>query len=160
MLSNVVSRRVNSGVRHPPVAGLMKRTFQLLIILNWLSAIAGVVISLTTRSTLPLELTAYLEHSGQTPLNNFDVAVFLVDILLLITCVIDAAGLFYLRRWARTLLVPLYVVGILLIPTIPAYVETGWAKMAFSISSIIGGMIIASAYFSPISGMFDQPPNV
>jgi hypothetical protein len=134
----------------------MKRTFRTLIGLNWATAIGLVIVSLTTKKFLPSELTPYLESRRHAAISNFNMALALVEVILLLVCVIDAVGLFLFRKWARTLLVPLYVMGILLYPTNPVYLETGWTKMTVTVCNILGGMILALAYFSPVSTLFDR----
>jgi hypothetical protein len=138
---------------------LMKRIFRFLIVLNWVTAIAGVIVSFATQKYLPIELMHYLEARRHQAITQFRMAVFLFDVVFLIVCIIDSIGLFLFRRWAKTLLVPLYVVAILMIPTNDVYIQTGWTKMMFSIGSVIGGMIVSLVFFSPLTEVFDRGPD-
>jgi hypothetical protein len=133
----------------------MKKTLRILIILNWATAIAGVVASLVTRKYLPPELASYLSAKNQSEVSQIAKVVIWVEIFLLIVSFIDSIGLFLLRRWAKRLLVPLYVVATALIPTASVYIQTGWTRMLLSVSTLIGGIIIGVVFFSPLAAAFN-----
>jgi len=137
----------------------MKKIFRILIVLNWATAIAGAIVYVTTRGSLPVELTPYLENRRRLGVTQFERAILWIEIVLFIVSVVDSIGLFHFRRWARTLLVPLYVIATLLLPTNAVYIQTGWTRMLLSISTVIGGMIIAMVFFSPLAEVFDRGPD-
>jgi len=138
----------------------MKRTFRILIVLNWATTILGVIVYVATRKYLPVEVLLYRERMIRLGVSPFRIILFCVDVILFIVCAIDAIGLFCFRKWAKTLLVPLYVIAILGVPTNPVYIQTGWTHMAFYISSVIGGMILAMTFFSPLAEVFDRCGDV
>src|SRR5262249_41139492 len=130
-----------------------------LIMLNWATAIAGTIVYVTTRGSLPQELTQYLESRRLIGVTQFERAILWTETVLFIVSVVDSVGLFHFRRWARTLLVPLYVIATLLLPTNAVYIQTGWTRMLLSISTVFGGMIIAMVFFSPLAEVFERGPD-
>jgi len=138
----------------------MKRTYRILIVLNWATAILGGIVYVATRNYMPVEILLYRERMIRLGVSPFRIILFCVDVILIIVCVINSIGLFRFRKWAKTLLVPLYVIAILGVPTNPVYIETGWTHMVFYISSVIGGMILAMTFFSPLAEVFDRGGDV
>jgi hypothetical protein len=137
----------------------MKKIFRILIVLNWATAIAGTIVYVTTRGSLPVELTPYLESRTRLGVTQFERAILWTETVLFMVSVVDSIGLFHFRRWARMLLVPLYVIATLLLPTNAVYIQTGWTRMLFSMSTVIGGMIIAMVFFSPLAAVFERVPD-
>jgi hypothetical protein len=134
----------------------MKRTLRILIILNWMTAIAAVVVSTATRKYLPSELTSYLEAKSRSGSSQFNRVVIWLEIILLAISLIDSVGLFLLRRWAKLLLLPLYALAMGLLPTNPVYIQTGWTRLLLSLSTLIGGIILGMIFFSPLAEVFDR----
>ena len=127
--------------------------------LNWATAIGGVIVYVETRRSLPVELTQYLESRRRFGVTQFERVMLWTETILFVVSVIDSVGLFQFRRWARTLLVPLYVIATLLLPTNAVYIQTGWTRLLLSISTLIGGMIIAMVFFSPLAEVFNRRSN-
>jgi len=118
--------------------------------------ILGVIVYVATRNYLPVEVLLYRERMIQLGVSPFQLIVFCIDVVLIFVCAINSIGLFRFRKWAKTLVVPLYVIAIALIPTNPVYIQTSWTHMVFSIGYIIEGMIIAMTFFSPLAEVFDR----
>jgi hypothetical protein len=137
----------------------LKKILRILITLNWATAIAAVIVFLATRQYLPTELTPYFESRRRLGATQFERVVVWIEIVLFFFSVADSVGLFLFRRWAKLLLIPLYTVATLLIPTDAVYIQTGWERMLFGISTLFGGMIIALVFFSPLAEVFDLKPD-
>jgi len=136
----------------------LKKVLRVLIMLNWATAIAAVIVSQSTRH-LPPELNPFFESRRQLGATQFENAVSWIEIVLFFFSVADSIGLFLIRRWAKLLLLPLYTVATLLIPTNAVYIQTGWTRMLLGMSTLFGGMIIALVFFSPLAEVFDLKPT-
>ena len=132
----------------------MKRTLRILIVLNWVTAIAAGTVAGITSKYLPMELIAFQENQRQV--TQLQWVVFVIEGFLLLLSVINSIGLFLFRRWARSMLVPLYVLALLLLPSNAVYIQTGWTKMLFNLSYLVSGMIIAIVFFSPLAEAFNR----
>lgn len=137
----------------------LKKILRILITLNWATAIAAVIVSQAARQHLPTELIPFFESRQRLGATQFEKVVVWVEIVLFFFSVADSVGLLLFRRWAKLLLIPLYAVATLLIPTNAIYVQTGWTRMLLSISTLFGGTIIALVFFSPLAEVFDLKPD-
>lgn len=133
----------------------LKKILRILIALNWATAIVAVIVSQAARQHLPTELTSFLESRQRLGATQFEKVVVWVEIVLFFFSIADSVGLFLFRRWARLLLLPLYIVATLLVPANAVYIQTGWTRMLLGISTLLGGMVIALVFFSPLAEVFN-----
>lgn len=126
---------------------------------SWLLTAIATIVFLLTRKYLPPELKSYLEGRKTAPLSSIDTILLWVDVGLLLVAIIISIGLFFFKKWAKKLLLISYVITLSLIPARDVYIETGWAELFFTLSTIIGGMILALAYYSPVAEAFETGDN-
>jgi hypothetical protein len=139
---------------------MTKRQFRTLIVLNWLLTLTVVAAFYSTQSFLPTELKTYLENQKNAPISTSDNILLWIDITLLVFTIAISIALFLFKSWARKLFIIGYIISVLLIPTRPVYIDTGWTHLIFNLGNIIGGMILALVYFSPVSRLFGVPEDV
>jgi hypothetical protein len=137
-----------------------KRGFRLLVVSGWVLCVVAVVVVLSTRHSVPPEVENYIERQRSRPATTKEMIMLYADLVLLAVTVAISIGLFFFKRWARTLLLPIYGLSFLLTPITPLFVETGWSHLVFSLGDVLGGMIIALAYYSPISDLFGTSTDV
>ncbi|HXI88375.1 MAG TPA: hypothetical protein VNO24_00040 [Blastocatellia bacterium] len=135
---------------------MTKQQFRVLIVLNWLLTIAAAIVFLSTRTSLPTELKTYLENQKSIG-SSADSILLWIDVSLLVFAIAASIGLLLFKRWAKSVLLPVYFVSVLLIPTRAVYIDTGWSQLVFSLANMTGGMILALVFFSPLNVLFDSP---
>jgi uncharacterized membrane protein len=76
--------------------------------------------------------------------------------LLLSAWILGLAGLFFFKRWARTL--ALYTTGLTLLatPWFGTYVYSGIETALFEAAALTWGAVLAASYFSPVSTRFGR----
>ena len=139
---------------------MTRKNFRILLVLGWLLAAAGVVLSFMTESSLPPEIQSYLQRMEDAPLAQGEIVLGVVDITFIVFGVVLTIGLFRFKRWAKTLLPMFYALGFVLLPVNGPHVETGWASMMFYLGSFVDGLILALVYFSPLRESFEFDGNV
>lgn len=65
-------------------------------------------------------------------------------------------GLFFFKRWARTLSLYLTLAGIFITPFFGASLYSGLETSLFDMSTTVWGGILALSYFSPVSCRFER----
>jgi len=136
---------------------MTKKQFRILIVLNWLLTITAAIVFLSTRTSLPTELKTYLENQKSIGESTADSILLWVDVSLLVFAIAASIGLLLFKRWARRLVILVYLFSVLLIPTRAVYIDTGWSQLVFSLANMTGGMILALVFFSPLSALFNSP---
>ena len=132
---------------------MTRRQFRLLLIVNWLMVLVAIIVLFLTRRNLPPELRAYNEAFTQSSPHTF----FLIfDGLSSILFIVSYVGLYFFKKWARAVFVATYIITLLEVPLISAYVQTGWFYMMGAMLNVTTGMLIALMYFAPIKGAFER----
>jgi hypothetical protein len=133
---------------------MTRHGFRRLIILQWMLGLASCVVTFATVPYLPPELRSYWESQARAELTNGDWVLFGVSMLLLVGSIIVYLGLYRFKPWAKSLLLPINVVALLLSPLYGPAVMTGWASALSYASTLVGGGVIFLVYLSPIRQMF------
>lgn len=79
---------------------------------------------------------------------------------LLIGYIIISAGLYRFRAWAKNLLLPINIAGILMTPLYGAFIMSGWVNALSYLYALVNGGIVFLVYFSPVGQMFTTEGNV
>lgn len=128
------------------------------ILLHWLLVVAYIVVSMITESLLSPEIISDLDTQLNTPITLFEIILLIIAAIYYIFCIVLSVGLFLFKKWAKTILLPSYVLSslffLLFFNTKPV-IETGWASFLGDILSLVEGIILALVYFSPISRAFE-----
>ena len=134
---------------------MTKRGFKLLIIVKWVLYILIAVVSLLAERFLPPELRSYIEGIRNSPATTEGWILFAVNIAFLLFVIVLSVGLFRFKKWAKNLLLPSYIIGILLTPFYGPNIQTSWSGSISYVSSLVDGMILALVYYSPVREMFE-----
>jgi hypothetical protein len=133
---------------------MSKSTFRLLILGGWVLIVAAVASHFIELRGLPAELRGWLEAYKADPQNRVSTLRLVLDVLYLISCLVISAGLFRFRWWAKSLLIPSIIVGLLLSGTARINVDVQWVVSLKYLSSMLSGVILALVYWSPLRDTF------
>jgi hypothetical protein len=133
---------------------MSRQSFRKLIILEWLIVAVALVVLFSTENHLPPELRDYLEVQKNREVTTLDWIGFTVSIVYGATYIIVYVGLYRFKGWAKTLLLPMHLVGLLVVPLHGASVATGWVAALSYSGSLVAGGILFLVYLSPVAQMF------
>jgi hypothetical protein len=132
--------------------------FRLALIASLVISIVGSAVDFVFPSLLPAPLQEYLKANWNAELekglNPWDLVILIIGIPFLLLTIASYIGLFLWKNWARQLCLILAIIGCLMMPFLGAQVYSALAFTLYSISSIIGGLILGMLYFSPIAEKF------
>jgi hypothetical protein len=127
--------------------------FRLLMGLYLLVLIASVVVALLPGDYSAALAAAYESEPPPALLGN--PALFgAIATALVALYVVGLVGLFFFQRWARGVSVYGTVVGLALFPFLGPSLASGAATSMSEAASVLWGVILACAYFSPVSARF------
>lgn len=133
---------------------MTRRGFRNLIILWWVAGISCVLVSLATNNYLPIELRNYLEALANAEPTLRDWIVIAIGFIVLIAAIVVTVGLYRFRPWAKSLLLPIHVIALMLMPFYGPSVMTGWASALSFLYSVLTGGLLFLVYLSPVGQMF------
>ncbi len=132
----------------------MERTFRLILVIWWVSLIAGVLLNFSLESTLPLELRAYLDRIYAAELTLDEAVVSTAGLIVFAIVIASSIGLYRLkRRYARIFLAGNAIAVFLSVFSGP-YVMDAYSSVLFDLESVSAGAIIAMSY---TTGVLQQP---
>ena len=138
---------------------MSRNQFRLLVVVNQLLMVTAALVQDVTDKYLPPEIKSYLGIDGSV-LNPE--TVFEIDVLywigtgLLVTGFVASIGLFFGKRWGRSLFLLTFVAALATTPVRDVYISTGWSTFASYFAAITEGMILGLAYFSHVKRIFDN----
>jgi hypothetical protein len=135
---------------------MSRHVFRLLLIANWALIIIAVFAHFISQRALPGELQGWLEAYRHDPQHQVSSGKALLDLLYIAIQLVVMFGLFTFKRWAKSLLIPVTVLGYLVVGASRIAVDLQWVVSVKSIVSELYGMIIALVYFSPINREFEK----
>ena len=133
---------------------MTRQSFRRLIILQWLLGFSAVVAFWVTIEHLPPELRNYLEAQKNAEPMVGTWIVFAVGMLVLIASIIIYVGLYRFRSWAKSLLLPINIVALIMMPLYGPSVLSGWASALSYSYALVNGGILFLVYLSPVSQLF------
>jgi len=130
--------------------------FRGLIVLSVLLAVCGAAVDTLFPTLIPQSLSVALEN--EPPHNIFDnlVLSFLLFVPLGVLAIASTVGLFFLKRWARSLALASTALGFGMYPFLGPSVGSAWASAFSDASSLAWGAVLAIAYFSPLRDRFSS----
>src|SRR6266404_8960094 len=134
--------------------------FRVLLVLSWVLLVLAVTAYFIASNSLPIELQRWLNDYNSSEQTRVPGYRLLIDLLYLIINIVVAAGLFFFRRWARTLYAPIIVFGLALLFTERVSIEPEWSRAVSILANIINGVILALIYCSPVRLMFESKGDV
>ncbi len=129
----------------------------MLLMANWVIFFAVIIFILLGRNKLPPELQSYLSAQRAVNVSNIDL---IFDLIYLVLTMAAWIGLYRFKAWSRELFIASFIIGLAGLPMRPIYIHTGWMQLIGSLSSILGGMLIAVVYYSPMAKAFRSEANV
>lgn len=144
---------------------MSRNQFRLLVVVNQLLFFAAVVVQDVSDQTLPPELKNYLgiDHSvlnaQLSSVSRLSDTGYWIWTALLFAGAVAAVGLFYGKRWGRSLYLLTWLASVLLTLMSDVYVDTGWTASVSYLATTTEGMILALVYFSHVRRIFDDPQD-
>ena len=139
---------------------LPKTVFRVLVVGEIVLGVLSILVYSFTQFTLPEPLRAYEEMDSQTAVTARELILVALAALLLVLILISSIGLILFWRPARTLFAFTVIFGLLITPFFGPHVNTGWDTPLEEAASIITGIILALAYYSPLSVLFERPQQI
>ena len=130
------------------------KLYRTILLVSFVLGIIAMVVGVASTATLPLELREYRQRALQNP----PMWIVVVGLLAFVGGIVSLVGLWMLQRWARTLYLTLIIAGVGIVPFAGPYVEGGWSYALYALANLIGGVIVALSYWSPISARFEGSP--
>lgn len=138
---------------------MLRRYFQIIVIMSQVLALLITVVQYITESSLPPELLWYLHAYASILIpDRYSVLELLTNIPFLIQTslgLLAAVGLILFKTWGKSVFL-IYLAAELVITLLSGpYVSTGWTVFFGYLCSLTEGVILALMYFSPIRKMFN-----
>ena len=134
--------------------------FRLILSATILLGLGGVVLELCFQSFLPQPLQDYLRAESEADLTTSDIAAVLVAIPLLIATIVSIIGLYLWKPWSRHLFLGVWILSVLLAPFVGPYVYSGIGYALYDLSSMLSGLLLGIAYFSPVAEKFKHRKEI
>jgi len=131
--------------------------FRWILSLSLLFALIGSVIDLGFPGLLPEELQHYLKMEHESDLVWTDFPIIALALLLLLLVIPGYVGLYLWKNWGRTLFLISGILGYGLAPFMGPYIYSGPAYFFFDLSTVLFGLILGLAWFSPVAEKFKKP---
>lgn len=109
---------------------------------------------------LPGELQDWLATRSSVLTGGMQSIAGTVSFVAFIALCLGLLGLFAFQRWARPLTLWATVAIYLPMPLSGAAVLSGFAYLMDSVAAILWGVLLAAAYWAPVSTEFDRPRAV
>jgi hypothetical protein len=137
---------------------MVRRKFQILVVLSQILTIGITVVNYMTHSWLPPELLGYLSDYETVLIpDRYSAIELLSDVPFLVQTllgILAAAGLILFKPWGRPVFL-VYIAASLAVTVLAGhYIGTGWTSLVGYLASLAEGVILALIYFSPIRKMF------
>jgi hypothetical protein len=108
------------------------------------------------------EVDRWLAEDGESPLVSWAegqpravlFAALLIGIGFVASYIVALIGLFFLKRWARTLYVALFIAGLILLPLMGAAITTPVAALVDYLLATCTGAIVALLFVGPVQERF------
>ena len=140
---------------------MTRQQFRLLVVVNQILLFAYYPVGDLTDSLLPPELAgqfgmdaSVMEGHGGGSFS--DDPLYLLSLGLSLLTLVAAVGLFFAKRWGRTLYLFALAAGLVLTASTPFYVNTGWTVAFGALYGTTEGMILGLVYFSHLRRMFER----
>ena len=133
---------------------ITKVVFRTLLVLMFLTAIGGGVVSFVGKASLPPELQAFIHHGGGASLNAK--VMLLIGAVAAVLALYTSIGLFFFWRRAKFLFLIYLAAGIVMTPLLGATVQPAWATTLYGLSDTITGMVIAILFMGSSEHLFER----
>ncbi|WP_134084367.1 hypothetical protein [Thiohalophilus thiocyanatoxydans] len=142
----------------------IKNTFRILILLSFILPLVGVsysIFSIDSQSPQIQEIVSWHGYGGffdteyEEP-SNTELLLFSALIIFVAVILAGCIGLFFFKKWGRTVVVISGALSLILLPFNGVIVELAYESALNEISSILFGAILAMSYLPPLSQEFEN----
>ena len=139
---------------------MTRQQFRFLLVVNQILLFASYPVGAIGDSLLPPELAGQVGadasvmdvHAGDESI--FDDPLYVLATALNFATLIAAVGLFFMRRWGRTLYVACFVASLVIAALTPFYLNAGLTVAVGTLYGLTEVMVIGLVYFSHLRRMF------
>ena len=128
--------------------------FRVILASSVAAGIVGIIVSVLSEASLPFELQSYMSRQSDGPFSGQDMLGFVIWVPAMVISLIAAIGMFFFWRPARVLALIGTLLALVALPFSEPFVATGLATLFNEGSSILWGMVLALAYWSPLAKRF------
>jgi len=130
--------------------------FRVILASSVVAGIIGIIVSMLSEASLPFELQQYVASQASEPMSPRMMVALVIWVPALVISLIGAMGMFIFWRPARMLALIGTLLALAALPFYVPIVETGLATLFSESSSILWGMVLAVAYWSPLAQRFGR----
>jgi len=128
--------------------------FRVVLASSVAAGIVGIMVMTLSEATLPFDLQRYVSRQIAGPISPRDLVAFVIWVPAMVISLIAAIGMFVFWRPARVLALIGTLLALAALPFSEPFVATGLATIFNEGSSILWGMALALAYWSPVAQRF------
>lgn len=128
--------------------------FRVVLVSSVAAGIVGIIVMLLSEASLPFELQRYVSRQSAEPLSGGNLIAVVIWVPAMVITLIAAIGMFFFWRPARVLALIGTLLALAALPFSDPFVATGLATLFNEGSSILWGMVLALAYWAPLSQRF------
>jgi len=128
--------------------------FRVILASSVAAGIVGIIVTVLSEASLPFELQSYMSRQSDGPFSEQDILGFVIWVPAMVISLIAAIGMFFFWRPARVLALIGTLLALVALPFSEPFVATGLATLFNEGSSILWGMVLALAYWSPLTQRF------
>ena len=128
--------------------------FRVVLVSSVVAGIVGIIVMTLSEASLPFELQRYVSRQSAGPLSARDIVALVIWAPAMVVSLIAAVGMFFFWRPGRVLALIGTLLALAALPFSEPFVATGLATLFNEGSSILWGMVLALAYWSPLAQRF------
>ena len=128
--------------------------FRVILASSVAAGIVGIIVTVLSEASLPFELQSYASRQSDGPFSGQDILALIIWVPAMVISLIAAIGMFFFWRPARVLALIGTLLALVALPFSEPFVATGLATLFNEGSSILWGMALALAYWSPLAQRF------
>ncbi|MGH9721419.1 MAG: hypothetical protein ACRD8O_14515 [Bryobacteraceae bacterium] len=128
--------------------------FRVILASSVAAGIVGIIVTVLSEASLPFDLQRYVSRQAAGPISGRDLIALVIWAPAMVISLIAAIGMFFYWRPARVLALIGTLLALAALPFSEPFVATGLATLFNEGSSILWGMVLAVAYWSPLAQRF------
>ena len=120
------------------------------------AGLVAIIVAILSEAFLPIMLQQYVFTQAASPMSARMLVAFLIWVPAVVITLVAAVGMYFFWRPARVLALIGTLLALAALPFYEPTVETGLAIFFNEGASILWGMVLAIAYWSPLAQRFGQ----
>ena len=125
-----------------------RKALRFAIVVLWLSVAIGLLISYPLESDLPSHLQQYITWDMEQDLSQWQFALMIFGLLLVVAIFVGSIGLFVFRAWARNLFVISWGALLLISPFLGPTVSHCFVSFFSHLGTLSAGIILGIVFFT------------